>query len=237
MAESENEIAVFPDITPSKMSRTISHEFTAGDIATEKDFQGLIRQMFEFPERYYFYFQEHKAPGNDLLIAKERAGLILFRETEFFYYKHPDPKQRGYIHIERHDGSYENDEEKEIVEKGPMFMRTTLGLPERTRRELEIRERLTLEQEFRRRRQEAETDFDVFVSYASADEHEASQIKDAIEKAGGKAFMAPKDLTPGVDFAEEIRTALRRSNQLWLLVSPASLKSDWLSRNGAQHGR
>jgi hypothetical protein len=99
-------------------------------------------------------------------------------------------------------------------------MRTTLGLPERTRRELEIWQRLALEEEFKRRRQEAETDFDVFISYASPDENLASQIKEAVEKAGGKAFLAPKDLTPGEDFADEIRTALRTSRELWLLVSP-----------------
>lgn len=234
MAEDEDEISVFPDIIPSSMSRSLSYELTASDIATEADFNRVIRQMFDNPECHYFYFQEHKGAGNELLIAKERAGLILFRETEFFYYRHPDPKQRGYIRLERHGNKYKNDRERNIVEKSPMLMRTTLGLPERTRRELEIWQRLALEEEFKRRRQEAETDFDVFISYASPDENLASQIKEAVEKAGGKAFLAPKDLTPGEDFADEIRTALRTSRELWLLVSPASLKSDWvLSEWGA----
>jgi hypothetical protein len=224
MSEDDDKIQTFPNITPSSVTSTLSHELKSSDIASETDFQGLIRQMFEFPERHYYYFQEKDGPRNELLLAKERAGLILFRETEFFYYMHPDPKG-GYIRLDR---SPDDAHEKQIVEKGPMFMRTTLGLPERTRRELEIRERLKLEEEFKRRRQEAEEDLDVFISYASADNNEAVQIRDAIVNAGGKAFMAPKDLTPGEDFAEEIRIALGRSRELWLLVSPVSLKSDWV---------
>jgi len=232
MEEGDTEVATFPDITPSKMTSSLSHEFTATELANEKDFDQLIRLMFEFPERNFFYFQEKGAARNELLFDKENAGLILFRETEFFYYRHP--RGRGFIHIGRHGGSSDNAKEKAIVEKGPMFMRTLLGLPERTRRELEIRERLTLEEEFQRRRREAETDYDVFVSYASADKDEAGQIREGIEKAGGSPFMAQKDVTPGSDFAEEIRTALQTSRELWLLVSPSSLKSDWvLSEWGA----
>jgi hypothetical protein len=227
MDSNHQTIAAFPDITPSKISSTLSHEYLSRDIKTEKDFQGLIRLMFQFPERDYYIFQEYKAAGGELLRAKEEAGLILFRETEFFFYRHPDPTQRGFVHIERHDGNYETAEEKEIVEKGPMFMRSLLALPERTRRELEVYERLTLEEEFKRRREAAETDYDVFVSYASADKDEAKQIREAIESAGGKVYMDQK-LTPGSDFADEIRTALRSSRQLWLLLTPSSLKSDWV---------
>jgi TIR domain len=157
----------------------------------------------------------------------------LFAETEFFYYKNPNLK-RHYLHIERHGDQYEFDWERKVVEKGPMFMRTTLRLPERTRRELETLQRLELEEEFRRRRKEAEYSTDVFISYASADSSEANQIYDAIVGRDKKAFLAGKSLKPGEDFADEIRQALISSRELWLLVSPASLKSDWvLSEWGA----
>ena len=138
MTAEDDEIQTFPDITPSSITSNLSHELIYSDLASERDFEGLVRRMFEFPERHYYYFQEKDGPRNELLLAKERAGLILFRETEFFYYKHPDPKG-GFIKLDR---SPDDDREKEIAEKSPMFMRTILGLPERTRRELEIRERL-----------------------------------------------------------------------------------------------
>ena len=70
--------------------------------------------------------------------------------------------------------------------------------------------------------------FDVFLSYASTDQIEADQIYEAIERAGGKVFLAGKNLRPGDDFAEEIRNALWSSREVWLLVSPNSLKSDWV---------
>ena len=41
-------------------------------------------------------------------------------------------------------------------------------------------------------------------------------------------FLAPKELNPGDDFAEEIRLALHGSRELWLLVSPSSSKSEWV---------
>ena len=70
--------------------------------------------------------------------------------------------------------------------------------------------------------------FDIFLSYASADQQEAILIYESVEKAGGKVFLAAKSLSPGDDFAERIREALWASHELWLLVSPNSLKSDWV---------
>jgi hypothetical protein len=183
--------------------------------------------MFEFPERHFYYFQEKDGPKNQFMISKDRAGDVSFAETEFFYYKRPNSK-RSYIHLERHGGSYEHDWEKEIVERGPMFMRTTLRLTERTRRELETIHRLELEEEFKRKRMESEYTFDVFISHAAADSKEADQIYEAILARGKKAFLSKKSLKAGEDFADKIRTALVSSRELWLLVSPNSLDSDWV---------
>jgi TIR domain-containing protein len=69
---------------------------------------------------------------------------------------------------------------------------------------------------------------DVFISYASPDQDEANVLYDAVMKAGGKAFLSSKLLSPGDDFAETIRSQLISSRELWLLVSPNSLKSEWV---------
>lgn len=231
--EKEEGIPAFPNITPSKITRSEFHVIEEFDIKTEKDFQKLVRQMFDHPERDFYYFQEKDGPKSELMIAKDRHGYISLAETEFFYYKHPNFEQ-DYVHIERHDDQYEWDWEREVVEKGPMYMRTTLRLTERTRRELETLHRLALEEEFKRRRKEAEYSTDVFISYASADSAEANQIYDAVLARGKKAFLAGKSLRPGEDFADEIRQALVSARELWLLVSPTSLRSDWvLSEWGA----
>ncbi|PYS69937.1 MAG: hypothetical protein DMF69_15245, partial [Acidobacteria bacterium] len=50
--------------------------------------------------------------------------------------------------------------------------------------------------------------YDVFLSYASNDSKEASQIYDFIADAGATAFLSEKSLKPGDDFEETIREAL-----------------------------
>ncbi|OLE51286.1 MAG: hypothetical protein AUG51_23985 [Acidobacteria bacterium 13_1_20CM_3_53_8] len=75
---------------------------------------------------------------------------------------------------------------------------------------------------------EVEYVYDVFVSFSSLDQELANTLYDAITKADGKAFLSSKHLHPGDDFAEEIRNQLTASRELWLLVSPNSLKSEWV---------
>jgi hypothetical protein len=75
---------------------------------------------------------------------------------------------------------------------------------------------------------EPEYGLDIFLSYSSVDRQEANEIYEAIRKVGGLVFLSEKDLKPGEDFAEEIRKAISSSRELWLLVSPNSLKSDWV---------
>lgn len=68
----------------------------------------------------------------------------------------------------------------------------------------------------------------MFLSYASGDSKEAQNIYDLITAAGGKAFLSEKSLRAGDDFAEAIRKALHASTELWLLLSPNSLRSEWV---------
>jgi hypothetical protein len=70
--------------------------------------------------------------------------------------------------------------------------------------------------------------YDVFLSYAAADKVEANQIYDALTSIGVKPYLSGKNLKAGDDFAEEIREALRESAELWLLLTPQSLNSEWV---------
>ncbi|HEV7746013.1 MAG TPA: toll/interleukin-1 receptor domain-containing protein [Pyrinomonadaceae bacterium] len=69
---------------------------------------------------------------------------------------------------------------------------------------------------------------DVFMSYSSQDREQAHLICEAIEAAGGSVFLAEKSLKPGEEFAERIRESLVEANELWMLVTPNSLKSEWV---------
>lgn len=69
---------------------------------------------------------------------------------------------------------------------------------------------------------------DVFLSYSHKDEKDARFIYDCILNHGGGAFFSGKDLTPGDDFVEQIREELQGARELWILVTPSSIKSEWV---------
>ena len=68
----------------------------------------------------------------------------------------------------------------------------------------------------------------MFLSYAAEDTAEAEMIYSKASEVGLRLFMAPKVLAPGDEFAEKIRAALEGARELWLLVSPSSVKSEWV---------
>lgn len=74
----------------------------------------------------------------------------------------------------------------------------------------------------------SQTRYDVFLSYTRSDQNEAKRLYQEIKTAGGEVFLDEKNLSPGRDFAEEIRKALLASSEVWLLLSPNSVKSHWV---------
>ena len=75
--------------------------------------------------------------------------------------------------------------------------------------------------------------FDVFLSYSSLDKDEAREIDSAVRQKSKTCFLAEKTLKPGDLFKDKIRDALTGSRQVWILVSPKSIKSDWVQREVA----
>lgn len=83
----------------------------------------------------------------------------------------------------------------------------------------------------------SEKDRDVFISYSSANGGLAKTIEQAIVNAGGTAFLSVKDIYAGEDFAEIIRENLIKARQLWIILSPQSINSEWvLTEWGAAWG-
>ena len=72
--------------------------------------------------------------------------------------------------------------------------------------------------------------FDVFLSYATADKDEAREIHGELTRRGKKCFLSEKTLKPGDRFSDEIRNAIVSSKEVWILVSPNSNKSAWVQR-------
>jgi hypothetical protein len=75
---------------------------------------------------------------------------------------------------------------------------------------------------------ESEYAFDLFLSFSSADKTEAQKLNNAALANKLKVFMSEKDLKSGDVWDEKIRQALFSSREMAVLVTPTSLKSEWV---------
>jgi hypothetical protein len=221
--EEKNEYEVL-DLRGFVVKPGMFYVFEAEDLQSEKDLKKLLLMLFLYPESDFYFYQEENKP-HVLLNKAVESGDILINEYESFYYENPQ-FIRHYEHIPEHGANY--DWQRELVAKGPMFIRMVLKLSERKKRALETWEKIQLEEIYRKQLKDLENSRDVFLSYASVDKQEANMIYDSIKAAGGKVFLSEKSLMPGEDFAEIIRDALCAARELWLLVSPSSLRSEWV---------
>lgn len=71
---------------------------------------------------------------------------------------------------------------------------------------------------------------DVFVSYASPDSDVAYHIVEQVEATGLRCWVAPRDIRPGIDYAEGILDGIKRARTVLVLISAAALKSPHVSR-------
>lgn len=67
----------------------------------------------------------------------------------------------------------------------------------------------------------------VFISYARQDGALAEQVEDALKRAGVETW-SDRDLTVGSPWSRDIMTALEEAAAVVVLVTPASLESDWV---------
>jgi hypothetical protein len=135
---------VFPEELMEKVKVGKMYVLEADSILTEDDLQHLITLMFDYPERSFYFFEEKGSKRNTFIDKASQSGWILFEEYEQRYYPHPN-FEHDYVKISKRDGEYNWDWEKEAVEKGPEFIRFTLRLSERKRREMEHQERIAVE--------------------------------------------------------------------------------------------
>lgn len=222
----DRKLAVFPLEIESQI-KTLFYVIIDSDTSTEESVAQLITLMFQEPEASFYYFQATHATSF-LSAAIERRDIVEAR-FDRHYYAHPTCA-RDFVHIAgASNGEYHWDWERLVVEKGPEYTRRTLKLSERKRRELESFERIHLEHIYREHLKMEGIQTDVFLSYAKTDQTEADTLHQAIISAGRTCFLAAKSLIPGDDFADTIRAALRASREVWLLVSPDSMRSEWVT--------
>jgi len=80
-----------------------------------------------------------------------------------------------------------------------------------------------------------EFEYDIFLSYNSADEAWTRELATRLEKEKYRdrtlrVFFAPWDIRPGQRFVEIMEEALEKSRKVGIVMSRESLKSDWVKR-------
>lgn len=64
--------------------------------------------------------------------------------------------------------------------------------------------------------------FDAFISHASADQPKVKKICKALESKGVKCWIAPRNVTPGADYSDEIMSGIENSRCLVLVLSKSA---------------
>ncbi|MCC6580241.1 MAG: toll/interleukin-1 receptor domain-containing protein [Phycisphaeraceae bacterium] len=67
----------------------------------------------------------------------------------------------------------------------------------------------------------------VFLSYSNEDSQFAGKLAAALERHGLRVWRA-ESMLPGDNWADEVSRALRSSDAMVVLISPASMKSPWV---------
>ena len=70
----------------------------------------------------------------------------------------------------------------------------------------------------------------VFISYSSKDREAADAVLQALETSGISCWIAPRDVTPGVEYAQEIVEAIEGAKFLLLILSESSNDSSQVIR-------
>lgn len=69
----------------------------------------------------------------------------------------------------------------------------------------------------------------VFISYSSVDSHLANEVLKVVEESGFQCFLDQKDIKWGDDVMESVTDSLSKCFSVIVIVSPGSLKSQWVS--------
>lgn len=68
----------------------------------------------------------------------------------------------------------------------------------------------------------------IFISHATKDYELAVEFSKLFEKKNIKSFVANIDILPGTDWYEQLRGEIYKSDELLLILSPESMRSDWV---------
>ncbi len=128
-------------LQPNRFTTESQWQLNGDAIKSERGLEGVYRALFDSPERPAFLYEREGEP-NRLIKCAIETGDLLIGETYLYYYKElPGPK------FTRIDPNTTVPREREILATGPVYVRHTLTLSPKKKRQLETMERLRLEKE------------------------------------------------------------------------------------------
>ena len=68
----------------------------------------------------------------------------------------------------------------------------------------------------------------VFISYVNEDRELARRLSRSLEGAGFEVWLDENNILPGDNWAEKVSLALKESQAMVVLISPASVDSKWV---------
>lgn len=80
----------------------------------------------------------------------------------------------------------------------------------------------------KRRRSTPRSDYRVFISHATSDKWIAKRICEQVESVGATTFRDDRDIAGGDSIPDEIRNAIKRSQEILILLTPESVNRPWI---------
>lgn len=160
MKDNNDHLPIFPDglpiientenlptlkLSPDKITIFAEHVFEKKEVLSDSNIKQIIKWLYNYPERkFYLFLIEGDKKNRDIIYNLEKNGFLA-PTTEMHFYKHPDNHPKDYIKI--HPDKIQFAWEREVIQKGPKYVRIRLDLSARKKRELEINEKIDTERE------------------------------------------------------------------------------------------
>jgi hypothetical protein len=110
------------------------------DISTEEDLDQLLRVMYDCPEHEFYFFLQKDASKTDVVdSAMNVRGDINVVQTDLRFCRHPKGGHGNFVRIRSDDPDFEWMSE---AAKTQEYVRFTMRLSERKRREMEVKQHL-----------------------------------------------------------------------------------------------
>ena len=152
----------------------------------------------------FLYFGEQGKPIDVALKKAKNDGDLLIVETQFYWYKHPNvANNKDFVRIEKPTDDYRWEWQKEVVEKGPMFMRMKLKLANKKRTEFEIWKKVQIKDSFREQMLKQRKGCDVFLSYSQRMQSWRNRFMTQSGLQVAKYFLLKRALSQGLNLPKK----------------------------------